>query len=133
MTIIYKMKSVMKLFLSKWIVASIGMAACLQVLAGSVVIENVQVTSRGAEQYNFSVTLRHDDTGWDHYANAWDVIDMEGNVLGKRVLHHPHVNEQPFTRSQVIHIPDGTSAVEVRAYDLVHGRSEQTYKVDLPE
>ncbi len=123
----------MKLHFPKWMTAVIGIAACLQVQAGSAVIEDVQVTPRGAEQYSFAVTLRHSDTGWDHYANAWDVIDVQGNVLGKRVLHHPHVNEQPFTRSQVINIPAGTQRVEVRAYDLVHGLSEQTYKVDLPQ
>lgn len=101
--------------------------------AGSVVIENVQATPRNAGQYNFSVTLKHDDTGWDHYANAWDVTDLQGNVLGKRILHHPHVNEQPFTRSQTIQVPAGIKTVEVRAYDSVHGLSEQTYQVNLPD
>lgn len=46
-----------------------------------------------------SVTLRHPDTGWDHYADAWEVLDTDGARLGLRVLAHPHVNEQPFTRS----------------------------------
>ena len=41
----------------------------------------------------------HPDTGWDDYADGWRVLDMDGNELGMRVLHHPHVDEQPFTRS----------------------------------
>ncbi len=116
----------------KCMVAGLTIAA-LQVQAGSVVIEDVQVTPHAGGQYNFAVTLKHDDTGWDHYANAWDVTDLQGNVLGKRVLHHPHVNEQPFTRSQVIQVPEGMKAVEVRAYDSVHGLSEHTFKVKLPD
>ena len=47
----------------------------------------------------FDVTLSHPDTGWDHYADGWRVEDASGAVLGLRVLGHPHVTEQPFTRS----------------------------------
>ena len=47
----------------------------------------------------FSVTLEHADEGWSHYADQWEVLSLDGNLLGKRVLHHPHENEQPFTRS----------------------------------
>lgn len=46
-----------------------------------------------------SVTLAHADTGWDDYADAWEVLDADGNSLGIRELAHPHVEEQPFTRS----------------------------------
>jgi hypothetical protein len=47
------------------------------------------------DKCRFLVTVRHDDEGWSHYANRWEVLDMEGNVLT-----HPHVNEQPFARSK---------------------------------
>jgi len=47
----------------------------------------------------FRVELRHADTGWEHYANLWEVMSPDGKKLVTRVLHHPHVNEQPFTRS----------------------------------
>ena len=40
-----------------------------------------------------------DVTGWEHYANKWDVVGPDDTILGTRVLLHPHVNEQPFTRS----------------------------------
>ena len=61
-------------------------------------VTNVKVTKDNKNWYRFSVTVLHDDKGWDHYADKWEVIDGEGNVLGVRVLHHPHVGEQPFTR-----------------------------------
>ncbi|QDY69720.1 hypothetical protein [Qingshengfaniella alkalisoli] len=46
-----------------------------------------------------SVTLRHGDTGWDHYADGWRVETENGDVIGTRELLHAHENEQPFTRS----------------------------------
>jgi hypothetical protein len=69
-------------------------------LADDVVIENVEVTKSSAGGYSFSVTLRHGDTGLDHYADKWEVLSMDGKVsFGERVLFHPHINEQLFTRS----------------------------------
>lgn len=83
----------------------------------------------------FDVTLAHADTGWDHYADQWRVLDPDGNVLGVRTLAHPHVDEQPFTRSLGgVEIPEGVSHVIIDARDSVHGVSEQTIelKLDLP-
>ena len=79
-----------------------------------------------------SVTVRHADTGWDHYADAWEVVGPDGTVYGKRVLYHPHVNEQPFTRSlDGVKIPENVGSVTVRAHDSVHGLggTETTVKV----
>jgi len=82
---------------------------------------------------NFSVTLKHADSGWDHYANQWDVLAPDGTVLGTRVLYHPHVNEQPFTRSLGnVLIPKNLSHVFIRAADSVHGEASKKFKVDLP-
>jgi hypothetical protein len=81
---------------------------------------------------NASVTLRHADTGWKHYANAWRVVDEKGRELGIRILFHPHVGEQPFTRSKSgIHIPEGTRFVYVEGRDSVHGWSKSRIRVDL--
>ena len=49
--------------------------------------------------YQFRVTLRHADQGWKHYADKWEILTLDGKLLGRRVLLHPHENEQPFTRS----------------------------------
>ena len=80
-----------------------------------------------------SVTLSHPDTGWDHYADGWEVLDAEGNSLGVRTLLHPHVNEQPFTRSlSDVVIPDGVTAVFIRARCNLDGWSDQLFEVQLP-
>ncbi|MEM6588493.1 MAG: hypothetical protein AAF641_08610 [Pseudomonadota bacterium] len=82
--------------------------------------------------WNFHVTVEHGDTGWDHYADGWEVQDADGNRLAYRKLLHPHVNEQPFTRSlSGVAVPDGTEAVFVRAHCSESGWSSSRMKVDL--
>ena len=50
------------------------------------------------------------------------MLAPDGTVLGVRVLTHPHVDEQPFTRSlSGVAIPPGIDTVTVRARDSVHG------------
>ena len=83
--------------------------------------------------WRFDVTLRHGDEGWDHYADRWDIVGPDGTVYGNRVLAHPHVNEQPFTRSlSGVVIPDNLVSVVVRGHDLVHGLGGKELQVDLP-
>lgn len=99
--------------------------------AGEVSIVSVSSTCRD-NICSFDVSLSHEDTGWDHYADYWQVTDVHGAVLGKRILHHPHVNEQPFTRSLGgIDIPGNINTIWIEAHDSVHGLSSQRYKVEL--
>lgn len=83
--------------------------------------------------WRFDVTVEHNDEGWDHYADVWQVVHPDTlEVYGERVLLHPHDNEQPFTRSESgIKIPDGQSAVLVRARCTRHGYEGQAILVDL--
>ena len=99
--------------------------------AGEVSILEVSVECPGS--CTFSVTLEHADQGWDHYADQWDVVTLEGKVLKSRVLHHPHDNEQPFTRSlSGVLIPEGINKVKIRARDSKHGYSREGFIVDIP-
>ncbi|MEM1377855.1 MAG: hypothetical protein AAGG69_10755, partial [Pseudomonadota bacterium] len=100
--------------------------------AGEVDVTGVQATQAADGTWRFEVTVKHADEGWDHYADRWDVVGPDGAVLGERVLFHPHVNEQPFTRSLVgVKIPDDVAEVTIRAHDSVHGLGGAEMKVAL--
>lgn len=95
--------------------------SAVAVNADIAVVEQVQAQKSG-QTWTFSVTLRHGDTGWDHYADGWGVYLPDGTELGYRILAHPHVEEQPFTRSlSGVVIPQGTESVVVIPKDSVHG------------
>jgi hypothetical protein len=96
-------------------------------------VQYVKATEVSADTWRFDVTVRHNDQGWDHYADAWQVIDPQnGEILGERLLAHPHNNEQPFTRSQsgIVILP-GLNRVAVRARCNVHGFGGREVLVDL--
>lgn len=101
------------------------------VLADPPTIKNVEA-NKIEGTWRFDVTLEHGDTGWDDYADGWRVLDLNGKELGFRELHHPHVNEQPFTRSlSGIVIPAGTTQVQIEARDSVGGWSGMRLNVVL--
>ncbi len=112
----------------------ISMTAAGAAWAGEADIVDVKVAKQGADTYQFEVTLRHADTGWKHYADAFIVVGPAGKQLGKRVLFHPHVNEQPFTRSlSDVKIPPDIKEVTIRAHDSVHELGGKEMQVNLPD
>jgi hypothetical protein len=119
--------------LFKTLVAGILLSATT-VYAGEADVVEVKIRPAGDGSYSFDVTVRHEDEGWKHYADKWDVVSPDGTVLGTRTLHHPHVDEQPFTRSlSGVKIPSGIDTVTVRAHDSVHGYGGKTVKVAVPK
>ena len=82
-------------------------------------------------QLKFDVTLLHDDDGEaPSYADKWIVEDLNGVVLGERILTHSH-GTVAFTRSSIISIPDDIEVVLVRGHDQEHGHGGQSMRVDL--
>lgn len=105
------------------VVLGLSMGNAVSVTAGEADVMAVEVTKTAGAKYSFTVTVRHDDAGWDHYADQWQVLGPDGTMLATRILAHPHVDEQPFTRSlDGVTIREGISRVRVRAHDKVHGR-----------
>jgi hypothetical protein len=101
-------------------------------LAGEADVVRIEVDKSGSS-YSFDVSVQHSDEGWQHYTDKWDIVGPNGKILATRVLYHPHVSEQPFTRSlSGIEIGTGISSVIVRAHDLVHGYGGQEMTVELP-
>lgn len=104
------------------VVASEG---CADVIEAEVV--------RSGDRYVVTATVESADTGWERYADAWEVRTMAGDVLGTRVLAHPHVDEQPFTRSLTdVEIPAEVTTVEIAARDSVVGFCGTTVTVTVP-
>lgn len=99
--------------------------------AGEVVVEKA-VFEHQPGGWVVNVTLRHDDQGWKHYADAWRIVDEKGHVLATRTLYHPHDHEQPFTRSlSGVQLPPATRVVFIEAHDNKHGWSPRRIRVDL--
>ncbi len=99
--------------------------------ADAPIVQEVTTDERGGS-WTVSVTLTHTDTGWDHYADGWEVLAPDGTSLGIRVIAHPHVAEQPFTRSLgSIKIPDGIDHILIRARDNVDGWFDSTFRFVL--
>ena len=95
-----------------------------------VVFTSFRVAKDGGWQVR--TTLYHQDSGWDHYADAWRVVGEDGQVYGTRTLFHPHVDEQPFTRMlQGVHVPKDVEVVYLEAHDSVHGWSPRRVKVHM--
>ncbi|HEX6306048.1 MAG TPA: hypothetical protein VFZ76_17750 [Anaerolineales bacterium] len=107
--------------------------------SGNADVTFVRAVQASDGSWTFHVTVQHPDTGWEDYANGWDVVTPDGTVLKPdpdgqftRTLLHPHVDEQPFTRSQSgIQIPAGVTQVRVRAHDLVDGYGGEEVVVNL--
>lgn len=112
--------------------AVLALAVAMPAVAGEADVVDARATKRG-DTWSFAVTVAHADTGWDHYADRWDVLASDGTILGTRTLFHPHVDEQPFTRSlDNVTIPPDVTTVIIRAHDKVHGLGGREFTLTLP-
>ncbi len=100
--------------------------------AGKADVLDVKLRAGEGNSWSFDVTIKHADSGWKHYADGFEVLGPDGAMLGRRTLYHPHVKEQPFTRSlDWVVIPETVNRVRVRAHDLVHGFGGREVEVEL--
>lgn len=108
-------------------------AGSLSAVAGEADVVEARLLLQSDGRYTAEVTVRHADTGWEHYADRWEVLGPDGTLLGARTLFHPHVEEQPFTRSlRDLEIPPTIERVTIRAHDSVHGFGGEEMTVAVP-
>jgi hypothetical protein len=72
--------------------------------------------SGSAGNYTFVVTIRSNDTGCNHYADWWEVVDAGEQLVYRRVLLHDHADEQPFARDGGPVAVKADQTVTVRAH-----------------
>jgi len=122
------MKKLMMALLFSWVVLPSPIA-----VAGEVTVVKATAHRVKDGRFRFRVTLRHGDTGWKHYADKWEVLTLDGKLLARRVLLHPHEHEQPFTRSLGgVKIPGHVRKVRVRGHDKIHAFGGQEVEIELP-
>ena len=89
--------------------------------------------ARGADSFDFDVTVSSPYDTPQRYADAFRVLGRDGTVFGERILLHDHAGEQPFTRDLYgVTIPRGIRSVTVQARDQKHGYGGKTVEVALP-
>ena len=119
---------------ARLIVLCVALLGLQPVHAGHADVLRVEIRP-GSEigRFDLDVTLRHADSGWDHYANRWEVIAPDGRVIATRILAHPHVKEQPFTRGlSGVRIPAEFTWIRLRGHDLVHGNGGREVTLSVP-
>jgi len=95
-------------------------------------VEYVEGKQNKDGSWCFNVQVRHNDQGWQHYSDGWQVHDLQGSLLAERTLFHPHDDEQPFIRSQCgIKIPKTLTHVVVTAKCNQHGIGNRSVKLNM--
>jgi len=106
---------------------------------GDANVTNVFAREESDGLWTFHVSVKHKDVNWYDFSDGWDVVLPDGTAVKPdpfgqftRHIRHPHVHEQPFTRTQkAVQIPEGVDRVRVRAHDKKHGWGGQEIEVLL--
>ena len=93
---------------------------------GVAIVTEVSVAGQ-ENRYTFDVTISSTDLGCEQYADWWEVIDLDGNLLYRRILAHSHVDEQPFKRSGGEVAIDANTEVYIRAHMNTTGYGEKVF------
>ena len=115
------------------VVAAAAIFAATTALAGEADVIAAKVRKTATGTYNFDVTVRSNDKGWSYYCDRFEVLTLDGKLLGARTLFHPHENEQPFTRDLYnVAIPAGVAKVRIRARHKPKGYDGKVLEIALP-
>jgi hypothetical protein len=116
-----------------WLFAIVFSVCAAPAWAGEADVVAAKVAKGHDGTYNFDVTIRSNDRGWDYYCDRFEVLAPDGKILGVRTLYHPHETEQPFTRELYgVKIPAGLRQVRIRARHKPKGYDGNTLAVKLP-
>lgn len=100
--------------------------------AGDADVIAVRTKRTAPDVYDFAVTVRSKDTGWQRYADRLEAVGPDGAVIASRNLDHPHDDEQPFTRDISGVRVKGTANIVIRVHFKPSGFDGSTATVVLP-
>lgn len=78
--------------------------------------------------YVFAVQIKSPDTGCDQYANWWEILTEDGELIYRRILLHSHIDEQPFTRTGGPVAVEANEILIVRAHMHPDGYGGNAFK-----
>ncbi|NOQ76263.1 MAG: hypothetical protein GQ475_00445 [Methylococcaceae bacterium] len=73
-------------------------------------------------------TIKSSDKDCEHYVNWWEAVSEDGQLLYRRILRHPHSNEQPFNRGGSTDTIKKETIFYVRAHIHPYGYSNKGMK-----
>jgi hypothetical protein len=96
-------------------------------------VVHATVRASADNRFDFDVTISSPYDTPRRYADAFRVMNADGNVYGERNLFHDHAGEQPFTRDLYgLTIPPDVKFVVIQARDQKYGYGGKTLKISLP-
>ena len=99
-----------------------GIFAAQNVLADKPIAYKARVMKLSDERYQFEINIVHEDNGWDHFVNRWEIVGNGGKVLATDVLHYPRIGEGIVWRVLTgVKVDADTEYVIYRLHDLKHG------------
>lgn len=78
-------------------------------------------------RYTFRVEISSSDTGCEQYADWWEIVSEDEDLIYRRILLHSHVDEQPFTRGGGPADISAETKVWVRAHMNNNGYGGQVF------
>lgn len=83
--------------------------------------------------YHIKVTIEHEDTGWDDYVDAWEIIGSDGSVLGIRPFFEPELERtKTVTALAGVVIPEDVKKVTIRARKHPQGYQGEAVEITIP-
>ena len=105
-----------------------GTVSASEVPADSTFASVTDISVNGsAGRYTFQAEISSPDTGCNQYANWWEIVSEDGNLIYRRILLHSHVDDQPFTRGGGPADISADTNVWIRAHMNNSGYGGQVY------
>ncbi len=99
-------------------------------------IADVEVKRDSPDQsgiYHVKVVIEHEDTGWDDYVDAWEIIGSNGMILGVRPFFEPELDQSRTVSALAgVVIPEDVKTVTIRTRKHPDGYKGDPVEITIP-